>query len=356
MCRRNAFVVTFIVILVFGLFFPKVLAAQAPSAQPVFHRPTLAPSVRALVSPEKEGIIAAVEGFLRSEVYYDAAALGAVLHPDARGWIEISGEVDHEPWSSWVSWLKSDAKKPAPRDHSQEIRRITDIVQHGNLAMAILFTQTSATSGPGSRMYFGLQLLKDNARWTIVGLAIYSDRLEGQTDERTLDAMGIRPGMTIGEIGAGQGRFTVPLSHRVGPAGKVYANDIDEKAIAGLAARATRLGLGNVQAIVGKVDDPLLPAQSLDVVVMVWVFHHLDQPVVLLRKVATSLKPGGTVVILDPASERTGERDSNRPSTTDSVRKEAAEAGFELARTETFLPGDNIFILRQRTMGHPPGL
>jgi len=327
---------------------PNAIAGQAPAA-PSFARPTLAPSVQALASPDKEAIVAAIEGFLRSQDFSDAAVLDAVFHSDARGWSETNGEAEHEPWSAYVTWLKSDRQKPAPRDHSTDVRRITDLVQYGNLAQAVLMTRRPTPGGPGYKSYFAFQLLKSNGRWTIVGLAFSSDRLEGQTDDRTLDAMGIRPGMTIGEIGAGQGRFTVPLSHRVGPAGKVYANDIDEKALAGLAARAKRLGLGNVETILGKVEDPLLPKQALDVVVMVWVFHHLDRAVALLKNVATSLKPAGTVVILDPASERTGERDSDRPSTIDSVRKEAAEAGFELVRTETFLPNDNIFILRPRT-------
>ena len=69
----------------------------------------------------------------------------------------------------------------------------------------------------------------------------------------------------------------------------------------------------------------------------------------LLKGLATALKPGGTVVILDPAYDRTGETDSNRPSTKTSVYKEAGESGFDLVRTESFLSNDNIFVLRPRS-------
>ena len=99
------------------------------------------------------------------------------------------------------------------------------------------------------------------------------------------------------------------------------------------------------------MDAALLPSQALDVVVMVSVFHHLEQPVALLQNIPTSLKPGGRVVILDPAYDRTRETDSPRPSTPESVAKEAAEAGFELARTDASLPSDNIFVLKPRLGG-----
>ena len=158
--------------------------------------------------------------------------------------------------------------------------------------------------------------------------------------------MGIRPGMTVGEIGAGDGRVTVAIARRVGGAGKVYANDIRASAIEALKARCARLGLGQVESILSKVDDPLMPEKALDAAVMVWVYHHLDQPVALLRNLARALKPGATLALLEPAYDRTGESDSDRPATRQLVEKEAAAAGFELVRVETFLPMDDIFILR----------
>jgi len=349
--RRS--IVVFIVLLV-GLTGGSAVAtsgAGQTSPVPPFARPSLGPAVAAMASPEKAAIVAAIEMFLRSEDYFDVAALDSVLHPDARGWSTANGEAEHEPWGAYMTWLRSSQPKPAPPDRSRDVRQITSLVHHGDLAQAVLMTRHPWPAGPGITTYWGVQLLKSAGRWTIVGLAGWTDRFDGQTDDRTLDAMAIRPGMTVGEVGAGEGRFTVALSRRVGASGKVYANDIDVQALAALAARCTRLGLGNVEAIPGKVDDAGLPNEAVDVVVMVSVFHHLEKPVALLRNLATALKPGGTVVILDPAYDRTGETDSNRPSTAESVHKEAGEAGFSLVRTESFLPNDNIFVLRPRAGG-----
>lgn len=85
-------------------------------------------------------------------------------------------------------------------------------------------------------------------------------------------------------------------------------------------------------------------------VIMVWVYHHLDKPIDLLKNLIPSLKPGATLVIIDPNPEIEGESDSHRPTTQASVEKEVGKAGFELIRMETFLPKDNIFILRVNTM------
>jgi ubiquinone/menaquinone biosynthesis C-methylase UbiE len=167
-----------------------------------------------------------------------------------------------------------------------------------------------------------------------------------QPPQEVMDVIGIKPGMVIGEVGAGRGRYTVHLAVRVGGAGKIYANDIDEKSLSYLRERCKRDGIENVETILGKVDDPLLPKEALDMVVMVWVYHHLDKPIDLLKNLIPSLRTGATVVIIDPAPERGGEKDSHRPTTKASVEKEAGKAGFELIRTETFLTKDNIFILR----------
>jgi len=177
---------------------------------------------------------------------------------------------------------------------------------------------------------------------------------ERQPPEEVMDAVGVKPGMVIGEVGAGRGRYTVHLAGRVGPKGKVYANDIDEKALAYLRERCRRDDIQNVEAILGKVDDPLFPEQSLDMAVMVWVYHMLDKPVPLLKNLKSSLKPGATLVILDPPDDEidaeikqmTGKLDPDRPAIKERIVNGGAEAGFELVRMETFLPKDTIYILK----------
>ena len=128
-----------------------------------------------------------------------------------------------------------------------------------------------------------------------------------QPPEKVMDAVGIKPGMVIGEIGAGRGRYTVHLAMRVGDSGKIYANDINDQALTYLRERCRRDRIENIETILGKVDDPLLPEGALDMVFMVWVYHMMEEPVAMLKSLLPSLKPGATVVIIDPVPEEVEE-------------------------------------------------
>jgi len=169
-----------------------------------------------------------------------------------------------------------------------------------------------------------------------------------QPPEAVMDSAGIRAGLVIGEVGAGKGRYSVHLARRVGPTGRVYANDIDEASLAFLRERGRKQGFTNIETVLGTTDDPRFPKGQLDLVFMTWVYHHLERPVDLLRNLRPSLKPGGTVVIVDPdpIKNKGGRSPENR--SPDQIRREAAEAGFEVVRVETFLKIDNLYILRLR--------
>jgi ubiquinone/menaquinone biosynthesis C-methylase UbiE len=166
-----------------------------------------------------------------------------------------------------------------------------------------------------------------------------------QPPKEVMDLIGVRPGLVIGEVGAGRGRVTVHLADRVGPTGKIYANDIDEASLKYLKERCERQGISNVETILGRVDDARLPANSLDLVFMAWVFHHVDEPVPLLKSLLPSLKPWASVVMVEPDPAHT--EGAGRVLTRELVGREAQEAGFELAgMIEGRLKEDNIFILR----------
>ncbi len=174
-----------------------------------------------------------------------------------------------------------------------------------------------------------------------------------QPPEKVMDAIGVGPGMTIGEIGAGHGRYTVHLARRVGSEGKVFANDIDGNALAILRQRCQKDNIVNIETVLGEETDPLFPKNSLDMAFMVWVFHGLDKPGPLMKNLKASLKSGAPLVIIDPVDseidmerEFAGEKiDPDRPTIKQRIEKAAAEAGFEITRMETFLPKDYIFIL-----------
>jgi len=168
---------------------------------------------------------------------------------------------------------------------------------------------------------------------------------EVQPPGLVLDLLGVRPGLAIGEVGAGRGRVTVHLASRVGDSGKVYANDIDPAAVEYLKQRCSRLGLGNVKVFLSEPDDAGFPKDSLDLAFMSWVYHHADQPVPLLRSLLPSLKPWGVVVLVEPKPSATEE--GARELTRDSVGEDALAAGLVLDRmVEDRLVEDNIFILR----------
>ncbi len=176
--------------------------------------------------------------------------------------------------------------------------------------------------------------------------------------EKVIEAIGVEPGMVIGEVGAGRGRYTVPLARRVGNTGKIYSNDIDENSLSTIRERCEQNGISNVETILGEEDDPLLPKQALDMVIMVWVFHHLDQPAPLLKNLKPSLKLGAPLVIVGPKDSEIdlekeafgGKVEPGRPTLRERIERAAAEAGFELKmiRVETFLPGDDIYILKAK--------
>jgi SAM-dependent methyltransferase len=144
----------------------------------------------------------------------------------------------------------------------------------------------------------------------------------------------------------------------VGNQGKVYANDINERSLSTIRERCRKNDVSNVETILGEMDDPLLPEGTLDMVIMVWVFHHLDQPAPLLENLKPSLKPGAPLVIVGPKdleidTEKNafGEQvEPDRPTLRERIEKAAGEAGFELKliRLESFLPRDDIYILNAR--------
>ena len=134
----------------------------------------------------------------------------------------------------------------------------------------------------------------------------------GQTDRETwqppaqiMDAIGVEPGMRVGEVGAGKGYFTFPLSRRVGPEGIVFANDISTSSLDVIRDRAENEALDNIKIVVGEVVDPLFPEDDLDMIVMVYVLHMLEKPVEFLQHVGKYLGPGAPLVIIEALAART---------------------------------------------------
>jgi ubiquinone/menaquinone biosynthesis C-methylase UbiE len=167
-----------------------------------------------------------------------------------------------------------------------------------------------------------------------------------QPPEMIMDAIGIKPGWVVAEVGAGRGRIVVYMAARVGFDGKVFANDIDMEKLDYLVYRCERDSIYNVETILGEVHDPLLPEATMDVVYMINTYHHLGQPVELMRNILPSLKPGGVLVIIEQDPDKYPEGADNHSTPHDELLREAAEAGYELLRLEDFLERDLINIFR----------
>jgi ubiquinone/menaquinone biosynthesis C-methylase UbiE len=119
---------------------------------------------------------------------------------------------------------------------------------------------------------------------------------EAQT---VMDLADIRPGMTVADIGAGEGYYTVRLAARVGPKGRVLAQDIDRGALERLGTRVERERLDNVSIKPGSADDPRLPEASFDRIFLVHMYHEVTEPYAFLWRLRPALRQGGRVIVVD---------------------------------------------------------
>jgi len=172
-----------------------------------------------------------------------------------------------------------------------------------------------------------------------------------QPPDKVMDAIGLAPGMIAAEIGSGRGRYIMHLAHRVGETGRVYAEDIDAKALADLKRRCERWGVANVETVLGEIMDPKLPEGSLDLIFIISSYHHFDDPVRLLRRAKPALKPTGILAI---AEWLTVEKHAGEGTTPEQMTAQMKKAGYRLERIETFLKDNNLYIYIFRPDGERP--
>lgn len=153
---------------------------------------------------------------------------------------------------------------------------------------------------------------------------------------RVMDILGLGAGKSVADIGAGSGWFSVRAAKRVGN-GTVYAVDINPEAIRYIEKREKKEQLPNIKAILSKPEDPLLPPNSVDAVLLLKTYHEVAQPVTLLQKLRAALRPGAKVGIID----RNGNGEDHGVG-KDVVIREASEAGYKLLDQYDFVKGDNM--------------
>lgn len=180
------------------------------------------------------------------------------------------------------------------------------------------------------------------------------ERPERESEEhlnQLVDSLKLAPGMVVADIGAGSGVISLKLAQKVGPTGTVLAVDIQEEMLSVLSKRLKQLNVTNVKPVHGTVKSPNLKPASVDLALMVDVYHEFNYPYEMLREIAKALKPGGRVVFVEYRKE-----DPNVPikllhkMTEAQVKREAGQPEFGLKWVETIevLPWQHVIIFERR--------
>jgi len=182
-----------------------------------------------------------------------------------------------------------------------------------------------------------------------VGGADWLNRSERESEENpdgALDAIGIKPGMVIADVGAGTGFMTLKMAARVGPSGKIYAEDVQPEMLRRLRQNAAEAKIANIQTVLGGEADPKLPPNTLDLILLVDVYHEFSQPQKMLRKMREALKPDGRLVLLEYRKEDPSIpiRPEHKMSVQE-VKLEVEAEGFHLDKVLETLPRQHILIL-----------
>lgn len=178
------------------------------------------------------------------------------------------------------------------------------------------------------------------------------ERDQEEHTEKLVEQLKLKPGEVVADIGAGTGYFSRRMAARVGPAGTVLAVEIQPEMLQLLTNKMAEAGITNVKPVLGTITDPKLPASSVDLALMVDVYHEFDHPFEMMQSITRSLKPGGRVVFVEFRGE-----DPAVPikplhkMTVAQVRKETAALPLEWVETIGVLPRQHIIVFRKSKTG-----
>lgn len=165
-----------------------------------------------------------------------------------------------------------------------------------------------------------------------------------QKPHEVIQALALQPEARVADLGAGTGYFAARLANML-PRGRVYAVDIEPDMVRYLEARAKREGLANVLALEGKPDDPRLPAK-VDLVLLVDVYHHIEDRARYFRRLRLSLRPGGRIAIIDFKLDSPEGPPRAARVAPETVKAEMGAAGYAAAAEHSFLPYQYFLVFR----------
>lgn len=166
-----------------------------------------------------------------------------------------------------------------------------------------------------------------------------------QRPERVVEALGIAPGDAVADLGAGDGYFVPYLAEAVGPEGRVFAVEVDPEKLQALHDLVDRQGHDNVVVVEGAPDDPGLPDAGIDLVLLVNVYHHIDDRVRYFRRLRDDLRPGrGRIATIDMHSSGLGAlvTPDGHWTDLDVLHREMSEAGYRSVASFDFLPTQSL--------------
>ena len=227
----------------------------------------------------------------------------------------------------------------AGRRHAATTLKLVVALVAAVFAAAVVVAQTPAKHPVSGRVY---------AQTMGVQGAAWLDRRERDREEDpdlAIRLLRIPKGATVADVGAGSGNITIRLARQVGPTGKVYANDIQPGMLEILQKNVARARLTNILPVLGAIDDPKLPAESIDLAIMVDVYHEFSEPQKMLQRLREAIKPGGRLVLLeyraeDPEVPILREHKMSKAQ----VKLEVEHEGFTQARVFDDLPWQHLFV------------
>lgn len=177
------------------------------------------------------------------------------------------------------------------------------------------------------------------------------NRDQWQQQDRVIESLQIQPGQQVADLGSGSGYFIPALAKAVGPAGRVYAVDVDKEMNEIVAERARREGLNNVEVILAKPDDPLLPVSGIDLIFTSNTYHHIQNRVNYFANLRKYIRPNGRVAVID--FDRRGWLQGLWKHYTPSefIKREMEQAGYRLQREFDFLDRQSFLIFERNGAG-----
>jgi ubiquinone/menaquinone biosynthesis C-methylase UbiE len=175
-----------------------------------------------------------------------------------------------------------------------------------------------------------------------------SERSQEEQPEKALEALDLKPGMKVGDVGAGTGFYSIRIAKRVAPQGKVYSNDIQPQMLDRLMSNAEAQGVKNIEAVLGTESNPKLPAGQLDLVILVDVYHEFSRPQRMLQHIRESLKSDGRLVLLEYRKEDPSVpiRPEHKMSIAE-VKAEVQPEGFVFEKSVETMPWQHIIFFRR---------